>query len=495
MGSEIDRTEFTNEDYERFRRRLQENLGQLRLLLNKPGFGDGPPSFGAELELYIIDNSGQPMPINQQLAAAADDPDLSLELNRFNIEYNFPPILGSQTPFSDLKQQIDTALKRLNQTAQTLGARVIPIGILPTLQMSQMGRAAITDSARYHVLAETLRAQRGEDFFIHICGQDDLKMRWQEISLEGANTSFQYHYRVNPSEFADAYNAAQMVTPLLVALGANSPLFLGHRLWHETRVALFKQAIDPRTDAPIHRSLPSRVYFGHRWVNDGIYELLAEGVSLFPPIMPITEDEKPSLHNGKHCPSLAELRLHQGSIWVWNRPIFDPAGGGHLRIELRSFPAGPTSQDMAALAAFGIGLIEGLRPKMKTLIEQVPFSICEQNFYRAAREGIKAKLMWPQPETGTLADATLNQLVKLLLPVARQGLQGLGIEKNESDHHLNLIERSADISRNGALWQLQSLQQLRQSYKPSAALSALVDAYFDRQQGNLPVCDWRLADG
>ncbi|WP_426414629.1 hypothetical protein [Aestuariirhabdus sp. LZHN29] len=494
MGAEIDRTEFSSADFERFRQRLREGLEQLDLFLKPPHAGEGPASFGAELELYIIDADGQPMPINRQLALQCADANLSLELNRFNIEYNFPPIHNSSTPFRDLRQQMDEALGRINSIAGQLEARIVPIGILPTLRMCHMGEAAITDSPRYRVLADSLRKQRGEDFSINISGPNSLQMRWQEITLEGANTSFQYHYRVSPANFTDTYNAAQLVSPLLVALGANSPLFLGHRLWHETRVALFKQSIDPRTQTPLHRSQPSRVYFGHRWVQHGIIELFEEGVSLFPPLLPIVQDESPAAPDHHSGPSLAELRLHQGSIWSWNRPLYDPADGGHLRIELRALPAGPTSQDMAALAAFAIGLIEGIRPQMPRITESMPFSTCEQNFYRAAREGIATRLVWPDLKRSTLKETNLPDLIETLLPTAREGLRRIEVDEEEIEQQMELVRRTSQAQTNGALWQLTSYQRLSARYKPAAALSALVETYYQRQQSGLPVCQWRLAD-
>ena len=82
---------------------------------------------------------------------------------------------------------------------------------------------------------------RQAPFEININGPDHLVTTSDSVTLEGANASFQVHLRIDPKRFADTFNAAQLVTPLAVAIGANSPLFLGHRLWDETRLALFKQ--------------------------------------------------------------------------------------------------------------------------------------------------------------------------------------------------------------------------------------------------------------
>jgi len=59
------------------------------------------------------------------------------------------------------------------------------------------------------------------------------------LSLK-ALTSFQFHWRIPPSEFANSFNAVQLLTPLAVAIGVNSLTLLGHELWDETRIAVFK---------------------------------------------------------------------------------------------------------------------------------------------------------------------------------------------------------------------------------------------------------------
>ncbi len=492
MGSEIDNSEFSAADFEQFQQRLDDNLKHFRQLLNQPGFGEGPISFGAELELYIIDHLANTMPINRELATALDDPRLSLELNRFNLEYNFTPVIDSATPFSQLRQQMDQALLSLHRKADQLNARVLPIGILPTLQVSNMGLSAITESARYSALAQQLRQQRGEDFHININGIDSLKMHWQDITLEGANTSFQFHYRVKPQQFADTYNAAQLITPLMVGLGANSPLFLGRRLWQETRVALFKQSIDHRPPNQSSRYLPSRVYFGNGWIRNDIFELFAEGVSLFDPLLPVIDNDPGNTNRKGKGPALEELRLHQGSIWIWNRPIYDPADNGHLRIELRTLPAGPSTLDMVALAAFSIGLIEGLRPQIPELLPCLPFKYCEKNFYRAAREGMGTKLIWPGSNFEGLQEINLATLAKQLLPVARTGLQSLGIDNQEIDELLEVVEATAEKRRNGAQWQLDTYQQLLDGQNPSQALSELVEHYYERYRSGQPVHQWSI---
>lgn len=493
MGQNIDKTQFSDQDYADFRHALNDNLRAFRTLLNQPGFGEGPQSYGSELELYLLDANAYPKPINEIILNDADDEQLTLELNQFNLEYNFLPLMNEAAPFSKMEQQMKSALGFLDDVTARHDSRILPIGILPTLRAQDMGRDAITDLTRYHVLADALRAKRGEDFQIHIQGQDQLEMAWSDVSPEGANTSFQFHYRVSPTEFAGSYNAAQLTTPLALALAANSPFFLGQRLWQETRIALFKQSIDYRLEDSLEKHLPARVLYGLGWVRKSIYELLAESVYLFEPILPILSgnDSQAQLQSGI-APSLDELRLHQGSVWSWNRPIYDPHDNGHLRIETRAFPAGPTPANMAATAALISGFMKGLLPTIDELISGLPFRYAEQNFYRAAKYGLNAKLFWPNLKSGTLEERPVTELLHQLLPTAQRGLEELDIDASEIHKQLGLISDSLSAEMNGARWQRMIFAQLINQTDESQALTELVERYYQQYQIGKPIHEWSL---
>ena len=51
MGIEIDKISYSSRDYAAFQARLEENLNALRDLAETPGFGCGPATLGAELEM------------------------------------------------------------------------------------------------------------------------------------------------------------------------------------------------------------------------------------------------------------------------------------------------------------------------------------------------------------------------------------------------------------------------------------------------------------
>lgn len=494
MGQAIEKMVFTAADYSAFDRRLRDNLDAFEELLKRPGFGRGPTTLGAELEMYIIDGAGNALGKNREIQRMLDNPQLTLELNRFNLEFNLTPFPVIHHPFSSTEAEMLSALESIRGAAEHLGGRIVPVGILPTLHTRDFDQHTMTDVPRFHALADRLKSDRGGLFTVHIEGADELLLESNDITLEGANTSFQVHYRVDPRDYADTFNAVQLVTPLVLALASNSPTAFGHRLWHETRVPLFKKSIDARKEqllmnAPWHQ--PPRVNFGHGWVRHGMLELLAETVYLYPSLLPICSEEDALTVVGQGLiPSLRELRLQQSTVWLWNRPVYDDSAGGHLRIEMRAMPSGPSVVDMVANAALAIGLAEGLRPRIKRLISALPFQYANYNFYRAAQHGIHSAIIWPDPDTSSLRDTPVLELLQQLLPRAQDGLERIGVGGRDIDRYLGVIERRVARKTSGAQWQLQFLDAVDSGGDRERVCHAMLERYYDFSLANLPVAEW-----
>ncbi len=489
MGLEIDRDEFDESQYERFAERLDDSLGVLRTVLGWPGFGEGPATIGAELEVALVDDRGRPLPINREVLAGTLDPRMTFELERFNLECNlrYGPLAGR--PFAALTGEFESALGELRRSATRHGARVAVVGIVPTLREEDFRPESMTESMRYRALAAGLRRLRREPFRLHIQGEDSLETASNDVTFEGANTSLQVHLRVAPGPFARLYNALQLATAPVLAVAANAPTFMARRLWDETRVALFKQSVDDR--GPGRRSDEARVSFGRGWI-DGAHDLFAENVALHEPLLPVLDDEDPAeVARGGGVPRLRELRLHQGTVWRWNRAIYDPSEGGHLRVEMRALPAGPTVADMVANTAFLVGLAQGLaadpgwRPHF-------PFEHAHRNFYRAARRGPDAELAWPAG-SGVVARRA-GDLVVDLLDVAAEGLRSAGVDAADADPHLHCIAERARTGQTGARWQREALARLEPALGRAGGLEAMFVAYMQRSEAGEPVHAWPLPD-
>lgn len=489
MGLSIDRSSFTEDEYRHAGVRLRENLAALEALLDRPGFGHGDASLGAELEMSIVDDDAQALPLNREVLAQSLDPHLQLELDRFNLEYNLSPVPAAGEPFLAMQTELESALSSLGKISSQHGGRIVPIGILPTLTMEQLQSGWMTDLARYHALAAGIRRIRQESIAISIDGPEPLEAEFDSVTVEGANTSLQLHLRVNPEEFANYYNAAQLATPLALAVGANSPFLLGHSLWDETRIALFKQSVDTRRHKHEWRRM-ARVPFGHGWVRKGAYELFAESCHMYPILMPITSDaDDMAVVRDGGIPELAELRLHQGTIWNWNRPVYDSADGGHLRIELRALPSGPTPVDMMASAAFLIGLTVGLSKSIEAMLPAFPFRYADFNFYRAAQSSLDADLLWPTLDETSPGEFKAIDLCKKFLPVADDGLAMIGVDVNERSRLLGLIGDRLESKTTPAAWQRRTLKGFSNETRPDA-LRMLVEKYLSMVATGKPVTEW-----
>jgi gamma-glutamyl:cysteine ligase YbdK (ATP-grasp superfamily) len=492
MGIPIERTEFLPDEYVRFRGRLEADLSALSKLLEKPSFGQGEPSVGTELEVHLIGDGARPIPCNEAVLAQLDDPQFTLEINRFNLEFNATPAPLAGRPFLDMRIQMEQALDRIRQAARPSAARVAVVGILPTLRVSDIGPHAMSDRPRYHALSKALRAMRGEPFRVHIEGLDSLNLRCDDVTLEGANTSFQVHLRVPPRAFAAHYNAAQLAAAPVLAVSGNSPFFAEHRLWEETRVALFKQSVDVRRRVNAEGELrgPARVSFGHDWIRDALEPFVASA-ALHEAILPVVQGPSPLdlLEHGEH-PGLEALRLHHGTVWSWNRAVFDPADGGHLRIEHRALPAGPTVIDMVANAAFTLGLTLGLADRIEDLTRALAFPAADRNFYAAARQGLEAELSWPSGHGVRTRSA--RELVFALLEDAARGLASAGVEASDYEPLLQLIRARAESTRTGSQVQRSLLAHYARTMPLSDAFAATLEFYVARSLEEQPVHTWKL---
>ena len=347
----------------------------------------------------------------------------------------------------------------------------------------------LSSNERYRVLNDQIVGARGEDIELDIRGVERLRTHTDSIAPEAACTSLQFHLQVAPDSFADYWNASQAIAGVQVAVGANSPFLYGRQLWAETRIALFQQATDTRPDELKAQGVRPRVWFGERWITS-IFDLFEENVRYFPPLLPICDDEDPVevLHGGG-VPQLGELRLHNGTVYRWNRPVYDIMNGRpHLRVENRVLPAGPTVVDMLANAAFYFGLARGLAESDRPIWSQLTFSSAEENFHAAARRGMDAVLHWPR-----LGEVPVTKLVlDTLLPKAAIGLDRFGVAPAERDRLLGIIEERCRTGRNGAVWQTETVwaAQRHRNLDRDAALHHMANRYAELQRTNEPVHTW-----
>ena len=311
------------------------------------------------------------------------------------------------------------------------------------------------------------------------------------LMFESCCCSFQVHLQVGAEEFASLYNLSQGISAPLIAVSTNSPLLTGHRLWHETRVALFQHSNDERSSARQARDHPPRASFGEGWIKNSAIEIFREDITRFRVILTKQIDEDPfaTLSRGQ-LPELAALRLHNGTVWRWNRPCYGINDGvAHLRIEHRSMPAGPTIIDEMANAALFYGLMTALPGEYGEFEKLITFDEVKTNFFAAARYGLKSQLTWVDGRDHPASKLLLEQL----LPAARQGLKQAGVETEDINRYLDVIEERVERDQTGALWSLRSLAAMDEESPPETRDCALTESMLEHQQTGKPVSGWPLA--
>ena len=449
MGQDVDAREFSREDRTLYRAKVRRCLDVFARMLGEHDFSVEHTQVGIEIEFNLVDADGNPSLKNAEALEAIADPDFQTELGLFNIEINVPPARIDGDGLETVQAALRDDLNAAQEKAASVHTHLLMIGILPTLQDGHLSRDSISANPRYHLLSEQILAARGEDIEIVIDGVDRLDTTADTIIPEAACTSTQLHLQVEPEEFAPMWNAAQAIAGVQVAIGANSPFLLGQQLWHETRIALFEQATDTRSEELKAQGVRPRVFFGERWITS-VFDLFEENVRYFPALLPIVDEEDPlvELEEGR-VPNLAELRLHNGTVYRWNRPIYDVADGRpHLRIENRLLPAGPTVVDTMANAALFYGLVKVLGTSERPVWSQLSFRAAEDNFHQAARAGIDAEIYWP----GVGAVAVRELALRQLIPLAHTGLEQMGVDAAVRDRLLGVIEQRCITGRNGSTW-------------------------------------------
>jgi gamma-glutamyl:cysteine ligase YbdK (ATP-grasp superfamily) len=489
VGQEVSARTFSREDRQRYRRKVRACLDVFARMLSESRFHPERRSFGLEIELNLTDDTGRPALVNAAALEAIADPNFQTELGQFNVEINVEPRLLDGDVFSQLERDARASLNDAEERARTVGAHMVIVGILPTLGPEHLREETFSANPRYALLNEQIFAARGEDLEISIAGVERLFTHADTIAPEAACTSVQLHQQVDPDEFARYWNAAQTIAGVQVAVAANSPFFCGKELWRETRIALFEQATDTRPEELKVQGVRPRVWFGERWITS-IFDLFEENVQFFPALLPICEDEDPvaTLERGD-VPSLGELRLHNGTIYRWNRPIYDVVGDQpHLRVENRVLPAGPTVVDILANAALYYGLLRMLAEEERPVWSQMSFSAAEENFHVGARDGIEARLYWP-----SVGEVPATELVlRRLLPLAREGLARWGVDAGDADRLLGIIERRCVTGQNGAAWQSAVFHRLygERGVERAEALRQMTERYRELMHSNEPVHTW-----
>lgn len=456
-------------------------------------FEGGVRRIGAEQEMFLVDRAHRPSLSAGEILAGLSDPRFTHELGLFNLEANLSPQVFGGDCLSKLHAETQEVITIARAKAATVGSDIALVGILPTLTKDHLSLSAMVPKPRYFALNDALIALRGSNFNFSIKGIDHLDLDHDNLMLEACNTSFQVHFQVDADEFAHLYNIAQVVTGPLLAACVNSPILLGKRLWHESRIAVFEHSVDSRSSAHAARGHKPRVHFGDQWVNESVIEIFKEDIARFRVILTTEVEGDPvGMVARGEVPGLNALRLHNGTVYRWNRACYGISENGqpHLRIENRVIPSGPTVADEIANAAFFFGMMAKLSRSTNDIRPYFSFSDVKANFMAAAREGLRAQQVWFDQRQMTAQELILD----VLLPLAKEGLQEADIDGDDIERYLGIIQRRVELRRTGARWQLESLEAMKGLGSKHECLRSLTSSMIQQQHSGKAISDWSLAE-
>ena len=476
-----------------FMRALIADCWAMERMLETGMIESGARRIGAEQEMFLVEGkSMRPAMIATPLLKALNDTRFTTELAKFNLEANLSPKDFASGCLESMEADLKELVAKAKKTAEEFDADIALAGILPTLILADLNLDNMTDVPRYRELNKILSQMRGSKFYVLIKGLDELHVTHDNMMLEACNTSFQLHYQVGPEEFVDLYNLSQAITAPVLAAAVNSPVLFGQRLWAETRLALFQHSVDERSELHKSRSRPSRVNFGERWVDQSVLEIFRADIARYRVLLTHAVDEDPHtvLARGE-IPKLSALRLHNGTVWRWNRPCYGILNGvPHLRVENRVLPSGPSIVDEVANSAFYFGLMAALREEYGPIQKALDFDHAKTNFLAAARHGLSGTMHWVGGTTYTARTLVLEHLI----PLAHEGLKKMGIPVEERGRYLGILEERVKSGQTGSQWMLKSIQGMGNSGTPLMRAQTITRAMIEGQNSGTPVHEWKLTE-
>ncbi|WKN42945.1 CBS domain-containing protein [Tunicatimonas pelagia] len=479
-------------DKQRYTSYLLKDIQALERMLTENKFEQGVQRIGAEQEMVFINEAFRPAFIGPKVKQRMNRPYVTTEYAQFNLEINLSPILFNGSCLTELSEELTAKIEEVEQEALRRNTQVLLTGILPTIRKSDTSPESMTPEPRYQALLENVNRLRGQQYEFNIQGLDELITRDNPSTFGGCMTSLQLHLQVDADKMVDMYNWAQLIAAPTLACATYSPVFLGKRLWHETRIALLRQTTDTRKPYSNLTNEEARVSFGNDWLRESVAEVFHDDVAGYKAYLTkeFHENALEVLDRGG-VPKLEALNFHNGTIYRWNRICYGVfQGKPHLRIENRVLPAGPTIEDELANTAFWLGLMNALPERYQGLQQKIPFDRVKTNFLKAAQLGIEVEFEWLDRKLISARELILEEL----LPLAHEGLKKAGVNEKDYTHYLDIIRQRTESGRTGSRWILKSYEQLLdQSITPDEAWVAITAGMLERQQSNQPVHTWELA--
>lgn len=478
MGQEVNNSFYSEEDSKKFFERLEKETKLLETWFSTQKFEHQNAMTGIELEAWLVDNDMLPDPIGPDFLDKLNSSQVVPEISRFNFEINSKPHLLQGKVFSNLYNEMKSLWDECSREATGLNANPLMMGTLATLRANMLSLEYISPNNRYSVMNEqVMKFRGGKPLHIELQGKDEIYLEMDSVIAECAATSLQIHLGVKQDEAKRYYNASLLASPFLVALSANSPYFFGRELWDESRIMVFEQAVEMESVCKSKGSIVKRVTMGEDYVKNSLFELFKENIEDYPVLLP------ESLST--NIEELSHLKLHNGTIWRWTRPIIgeNPDGSPHLRIEQRTPSAGPTIHDSIANSVFFLGLCDYFAKMDIPPEDLLSFQDNLDNFYKTSRQSLYCRVKW--------IDGKLHDIVEIILfqflPEVKKALLERGIDKEDISFYIDhVIKGRLTKGINGACWQKAWIHTHGKKFQQ------LLEVYLENQNSGTPVHEWRV---
>lgn len=473
MGAEINKSHFSLKDHDSFKDKLNEETSTLIELEANKQFCDNGYSIGSELEACFIDSNSKMQHFNEEFLKQSNHSQIVHELCKANIEFNSLPFNIT----NDSLTKMHAHLLGIYDYAKTISDKsqkeLLLIGTYPSLDWKNINKDMMTKSIRYDSLNRAMFGNSGKKRLnLKIEGTEILEEEANNIMPAALATSFQYHFKVPISEAVRALNINYIISAPLIALSSNSPYVCGKELWEESRVPLFEQSVNGITG-----QRAKRAFFGRGYINKSFTEYFVNNTAEFDTLIPVWKNTP--------VDSFEHLKLHNGTIWTWSRPVLGNNSDGthHFRVEQRCAAAGPTVHDGIANMAFTLGLMKYYLDSKQEIESLIKFEQAQSNFYSAAKSGLQSNIIWKNNKTVNLQELMLNELI----PNAKRGLESIGISSADISKYIDQTI-TPRVSRNltGAQWQKQSVK------KHKGCFNKMMQSYLTQQKQDLPVHSWEV---
>ena len=498
-------------DAEDFRERAEEDAEVIKDAVEEGVFDNPQAIVGLEYEFYAVkaDDCALRRVPRRLLELIGFEKELGLhnaEMTTSPQPLNAPGIAAQE---SEVKARLQTALDVTESERMRLVSdgmwTLPPEGETATTYLTDSVERTVTDgdggerrirvatnmsdSARYHAMANTDRAQSAG-----MCIQaPHVSLQGDTVMPESLITSIQPHYQVaHALDLPTYFNYALRIAGPLLALGVNSPFFPPDLYdedataeeilddgWMEHRISVFETVLNDPTTGEGKVRFPRDL----ETVEEAI-DRIATDDTIVP--MPVEPGER-------FDDQFPHFREKHGTYWRWVRPVFGgpTRSAANARIEFRPIPAQPTVRDSTAFLAAFAGLLESLT-RLEHPVHELDWPVARENFYAAMADGLESDLVWITNDGKETTDTL--ELYEDLLAHAEDGLTNRGLSEEDAAKYLYPLRRRVRQRVTPASWKREQVRaELEDGASFEAAVAAMQRRYVDRQRETLlegSFADW-----